>query len=94
MQVIELHRHLVILQVIVKEDVVLIVKKDYNQENYLRMGERYLTDYYKRYHPFDQGRLIGLEIGKPIELSDEYKFYMQKVPRANFLLGIIRLLRR
>lgn len=28
------------------------------------------------------------------KFGDEYKQYMQKVPRANFLLGIIRLLRR
>ena len=28
------------------------------------------------------------------KFGDDYKQYMQKVPRANFLLGIIRLLRR
>jgi protein-S-isoprenylcysteine O-methyltransferase Ste14 len=26
--------------------------------------------------------------------GDDYKAYMKKVPRANFLLGIIRLLQR
>jgi len=29
-----------------------------------------------------------------VKFGDEYKRYMQKVPRMNFLLGIIRLLRR
>jgi protein-S-isoprenylcysteine O-methyltransferase Ste14 len=28
------------------------------------------------------------------KFGDDYKHYMQRVPRANFLLGIIRLLRR
>ena len=28
------------------------------------------------------------------KFGDDYKAYMQKVPRANFLLGIIRLLQR
>jgi protein-S-isoprenylcysteine O-methyltransferase Ste14 len=28
------------------------------------------------------------------KFSDDYKQYMQKVPRANFVLGIIRLIRR
>ena len=28
------------------------------------------------------------------KFGDDYKFYMEKVPRANFLLGIIRLLKK
>ena len=28
------------------------------------------------------------------KFGDDYKTYMKKVPRANFLLGIIRLLQR
>ena len=28
------------------------------------------------------------------KFGDDYKQYMQKVPRANFLLGIIRLIKR
>ena len=29
-----------------------------------------------------------------VKFGDDYKYYMQKVPRANFLLGIIRYLQR
>jgi len=29
-----------------------------------------------------------------VKFGDDYKRYMQKVPRMNFMLGIIRLLRR
>lgn len=37
--------------------------------------------------PNDDKRLIE-------EFGNDYKFYMQKVPRMNFVVGIIRLLRR
>jgi putative RecB family exonuclease len=40
---------------------IILVRKDYSEENYRKMGEKYLTDYYNRYHPFDQSRTIGLE---------------------------------
>jgi putative RecB family exonuclease len=42
-------------------DNILIVRKDYTQENYRRMGEDYIRDYYRRYKPFDQARTIALE---------------------------------
>ncbi len=42
-------------------DTIVIVKSEYTQKNYLKMAEKYLTDYYKRYHPFDQGRTVALE---------------------------------
>ena len=29
-----------------------------------------------------------------VKFGDDYKRYMEKVPRMNFILGIIRLLRR
>ena len=34
------------------------------------------------------------EKGLIVKFGDNYKSYMQKVPRMNFLLGIVRLLRR
>ena len=42
-------------------DAIVIVNTEYKPENYLRMAEKYLADYYKRYHPFDQGRTVALE---------------------------------
>jgi len=53
-------------------DDIVIVKDEYNQENYLRMGEKYISDYYKRYHPFDQGRTIALEERIPINLGEHF----------------------
>jgi protein-S-isoprenylcysteine O-methyltransferase Ste14/NAD-dependent dihydropyrimidine dehydrogenase PreA subunit len=37
---------------------------------------------------------VKLEKGLLVKFGDDYKRYMEKVPRLNFLLGIIRLLRR
>jgi putative RecB family exonuclease len=42
-------------------DDIVIVKEEYTQENYRKMGEKYLSDYYKRYHPFTQGKTVALE---------------------------------
>ncbi len=61
------------------KDSIIIVKKDYTAENYRKMGERQLTDYYKRHHPLDQGRIIGLETQDFLSLDPEgkYKFHIR-----------------
>jgi putative RecB family exonuclease len=51
-------------------DKVLVVRKDYAAENYRLMGERFLSDYYRRYAPFEQGRVIGLETRETVPLDD------------------------
>ena len=38
--------------------------------------------------------LLKEEKGLIVKFGDDYKSYMQKVPRMNFLVGIVRLLRR
>jgi putative RecB family exonuclease len=53
------------------DDNILIVKKEYSQENYRKMGEKYLADYYQRYQPFDQGRTIGLETRDLLTLDED-----------------------
>lgn len=47
-----------------------IVRDNYSEENYKEMGKQYLTDYYNRYKPFDQGKTIGLEMKIPIRFYD------------------------
>jgi len=49
---------------------ILIVKDQYTSENYMKMGEKYLTDYYKKYKPFDQMDILGLETEDKIRLPD------------------------
>jgi putative RecB family exonuclease len=42
-------------------DSIMVVKKDYTPEHYRKLGEKCIADYYHRYHPFDQGKTLGLE---------------------------------
>ncbi|MFC2165551.1 RecB family exonuclease [Acidobacteriota bacterium] len=53
---------------------IIIVKKDYTQENYRKMGERYLKDYYQRYKPFSGGKILGLETTDTLSLDKEGKY--------------------
>ena len=48
---------------------VQIIRKEYHAEDYRRVGEKCVSDYYKRYHPFEQGVTLGLEeyIAFPLE---------------------------
>ncbi len=50
-------------------EMIRIVRKDYSAEDYRRLGEKCIADYYKRYFPFDQGKTLGLEeyISFPLE---------------------------
>ena len=42
-------------------DDIAIVREEYDAENYRKMGEKFITDYYNRYKPFDQETLISVE---------------------------------
>lgn len=55
-------------------DSVKIVNQEYSAENYRRMGERYIRDYFNRYRPFDQGTVIGLETQDFLALDDEGRY--------------------
>ncbi|HVP80626.1 MAG TPA: PD-(D/E)XK nuclease family protein [Thermodesulfobacteriota bacterium] len=48
-----------------------VVRKDYSPEDYRRLGEKCVTDYYKRYYPFDQGKTLGLEEYINFSLEEE-----------------------
>jgi putative RecB family exonuclease len=60
-------------------DGILIVRKEYSQENYRRMGEDYIRDYYRRYKPFDQTRTIALEEKVVISLDTEGKYRLRGI---------------
>jgi len=55
-------------------EMIRIVRKDYSAQDYRRLGEKCIKDYYKRYYPFDQGKTLGLEeyISFPIEEEKDY----------------------
>ncbi len=58
-------------------DDILIVSDEYSPENYLKMAQKYLTDYYRRYHPFNQGKTVALEELIRITLDTEENYKLQ-----------------
>jgi len=58
-------------------DKVLIVRDEYSKDNFKKMGEKFITDYYARYKPFDQAKTIGLEMRIEIKLDVEGKYLLQ-----------------
>jgi putative RecB family exonuclease len=58
-----------------RSDSIKIRKKEYDLEHYRKTGERCITDYYRHYFPFDEGKTLGLEMKIDISLdySDKYK---------------------
>ena len=61
-------------------DMIQIVRKDYCAEDYQRLGEKCVTEYYKRYYPFDQGKTLGLE---------EYIYFPLEEERGYWIRGFI-----
>jgi putative RecB family exonuclease len=58
-------------------DSIVINKTEYGAENYFKMGEKYITDYYKRYHPFNQGSTIAIENRIVIDLDEKGTYKLQ-----------------
>jgi putative RecB family exonuclease len=54
-----------------------VVKEDYTAENYRVIGEKFIKDYYKKYHPFNQNKLIGCEIRVFIDLDEDGEYRLQ-----------------
>jgi putative RecB family exonuclease len=52
-------------------DGVVIVKKEYSAQNYRDMGRKAIEEYYAKYHPFDEGKVIGTEKKVRIPLGNE-----------------------
>ncbi len=50
---------------------VKIVRSEYSTENFHKMGEKYLQEYYEKHKPFNESKTIGLEEQVFIELADE-----------------------
>lgn len=58
-------------------DTITIVRTEYGEDEYRKMGERYLRDYYNRYSPFDAGRTIGLETTDMLPLDEERQYHVR-----------------
>ena len=58
-------------------DSIVIVKKECKPDNYLKMAEKYISDYYNRYKPFDQGKTIAIEDRVTIKLDESGDYMLQ-----------------
>ena len=54
-----------------------IVRKDYSADDYRHLGEKCISDYYRRYHPFDQGKTLGLEEYISFPLDEEKGYWIR-----------------
>lgn len=54
-------------------DDVAIVRAERTADDYRAIGEKALRDYHRRYHPFDQGTTVGLELRVALALDDEHE---------------------
>ena len=68
-------------------DDIIIVKKDYSAKNYKMMGEKYLTDYYNNYAPFDQMTILGLETQDRLHLPDGNHYHV-RMDKLGFKNGV------
>ena len=53
---------------------VQIIRKQYSVEDYQRQGRKCIAEYYRRHHPFDHGKTVGLEeyINFPLNGEKDY----------------------
>ena len=58
-------------------DRVQIARKQYSAEDYHRLGEKCITDYYNRYSPFDRGKTLGLEENIYFPLEEERGYWIR-----------------
>ena len=56
---------------------VQIIRKEFSAEDYYRLGERCISDYYRHYFPFDQGRTLGLEENIYFPLEEEKGYWIR-----------------
>ena len=59
------------------KDNILVVKEYANPEMYQNIGVECLLNYYDRYHPFDQLKIIGVETNEKLGLSGGDKYYVK-----------------
>lgn len=58
-------------------DNVVITKKDRTAQDYKNIGRKCVEDYYKRYSPFNQSRVLGLERDVLVDLVGDGKYKLR-----------------
>jgi len=67
-------------------DKIIIVDKERKAKDYKEIGKKFIEDYYQRYDPFNQGKVLGIERPVIINLDDhgEYKLrgYVDRIDQS------------
>jgi len=56
---------------------ILVVKEGLSAENYKKMGEKFISDYYDKYKPFEDMVVLGLETQDKITLPDGNQWHVR-----------------
>ena len=56
---------------------VTITRKDRSPGDYQSLGRKFIEDYYRRYHPFDEGRVLALEKSITFDLDPDGGYKMR-----------------
>ena len=56
---------------------IVVVKEEYNPENYKAMGKRFISEYYNHYKPFNSLQTIGLETQDLMPLENGNQFHIR-----------------
>jgi putative RecB family exonuclease len=65
-------------------DDVRVTRADRTVDDYRAIGEKAVRDYYRRYHPFDQGVTVGLEMKIALRLDEEHEIlgYLDRLTKV------------
>ncbi len=56
---------------------IIIVSQGRTADDYFRLGLKFIEDYYRRYYPFNQNRILGLEEKIEIDLDGTGRYLLQ-----------------
>jgi putative RecB family exonuclease len=56
---------------------ILIIRKERTADDYKNLGRKCIEDYYRRYHPFNQRRVLAIEKRIEIDLQGDRKYLVQ-----------------
>jgi len=58
-------------------DKVMIANKERKAKDYKEIGRKFIEDYYKRYYPFNRGKVLGIERPVMIDLDGKGKYRLR-----------------
>ena len=58
-------------------DNIIINKKEYGKDNYKKMAEKFVTDYYYHHKPFNDIKIIDLETEDKLKLSNGSSYHIR-----------------